>query len=410
VTTADLRSTRRISRHLFPPLFAILLTSIAFFTTPVHRHVRGFDTDGAIYGAMAGSRFFEPSLARQAPYSYRVLTPYLASLLPWATLDSFRALAYVSNVLTLWILFLVLRKFDFSRDLCILGVLLYAGVFWTLKFSFYSPAYIDFQTQLFLLLIIWLTLSERYLVLLPILVLAALQKESLAAYALFVAAHVLRHRRRRGGLSPGLLLISLIALPAATLVLAQRLVPADNSYDALGVPMREISRLADPPSWPVLLQATFSGLGLIPPILIVRYRDCLAFLRTHVEWVVYLTISVFFLFGGEDKARLFLYGLPLLVLLSLQAAQALKASGGSRRFYIWALVAVFLHLLIGSYLTPMGSFDDYLGRMVPEHSAGRYRPFLIRNCAIAVAFLSLTVWLMRGAPGRRANDQSERAQ
>lgn len=56
--------------------------------------------------------------------------------------------------------------------------------------------------------------------------------------------------------------------------------------------------------------------------------------------------------------RHFLYGLPLMVLLSLQVAQALKALGDSRRFVIWALAAISLHLFIGGYLTPMGSFSD----------------------------------------------------
>jgi hypothetical protein len=379
---------------LLPAGFALLLTTVAFLTTHAHTHVRGYDTDGAIYGAMAGSTLFDPAIARQAPYAYRVVTPRLAALLPWATLDNFRVLAFVSNVLSLWILFDILSRLGCSRGLSALGVLLYAGVFWTLRFSFFSPAYVDYQTQLFLLLVIWLSVSERYLALLPLLAIAPLQKESLAAYALFPAVHFMTTRARGITLSSGLLLASFLVLPAAALAGARLFIPVDNSHDVLSVPATEISRLADPGSWLVLLQALFSGLGVLPLILVVRYGDSLAFLKSHPEWMVYLTISAAFLFGGEDRARLFLYGLPLLVLLTVRVVGELRAADNRRRFLAWAFAAVALHLFLGGHFTPVTSFDHYLAAMVPEHSTGQYLPFLARNSVLALVFLALSGWFV----------------
>jgi hypothetical protein len=387
--------TRNVLSYAFPVLAGILVSAV-FITTPVIDHGKGFDSDGRMYGVMAGSNLFPSSMGNSAPWCYRVLTPHLAHLLPWDTLQNFRFLAYVSTLLSLCILFLILRRFRYSSDLSALGVLLYAGVFWTLKFSFYSPAYIDSQTQMFLLLIIYLTITERYIILLPILVLSALQKESLAAYSLFSVLHLLRYHRGRSDIFLGVAVISLIILPLGTVLLVRYLVPAENTTHNALVLFGEISRLLEPHFWVVLWQACFSGLGLLPVVLIVQHGPWFGFLKKHVEWKAYLLISILFLFGGIDKSRLFLYSLPMVILLSMPVLAALAAMGGKRRFLAWALVLVLLHFFMGGYFTPMGEFSDYLAKMVPEHSGGTYLPFLIRNCAVAVGFFVFTLWFAVG--------------
>jgi hypothetical protein len=39
----------------------------------------------------------------------------------------------------------------------------------------------------------------------------------------------------------------------------------------------------------------------------------------------------------------------------------------------------------------MGSFEDYLARMVAEHSGTSYLPYLARNLVLAAGFLILTL-------------------
>jgi hypothetical protein len=345
---------------------------------------------------MAGSNLFPSSMANKAPWCYRVLTPYLAHLLPWDTLQNFRFLAYASTLLSLCILFLIFRRFGFPSDLSALGILLYAGVFWTLKFSFYSPAYIDYQTQMFLLLIIYLTIAERYIILLMVLVLSALQKESLVAYSLFSVLHLLRCRHSRSNLFLGGVVISLIVLPLASVLLVRVLVHAESATNPALTLLNEISRLREAHFWLVLLQALFSGLGLLPVILIVQHGPWLGFLRRRIAWIVYLLISIAFLFGGIDKSRLFLYSLPMVTLLSMHVLSALAAMRGKHRFLAWALVVILLHFFIGGYFTPMGTFSEYLAKMVPEHSGSTYLPFLIRNCAVAVGVFVFTLCLAVG--------------
>ncbi len=387
--------TRRALTYAFPVL-AVILVSAVFITTPVIDHGLGFDSDGRMYGVMAGSHLFPSSMANQAPWCYRVLTPYLAHLLPWDTLQNFRFLAYVSTLLSLCLLFLIFRRVRFSSELSILGVLLYAGVFWTVRFSFYSPAYIDYQTQLFLLLIIYLTITEHYVILLPALVLSALQKESLAAYALFSALHLVRCRRNRSGLLLGVAVISLIVLPLGSVLLVRYLVPAENTMNSTLALLKEISRLREPGFWVILWQACFSGLGLLPVILVIQHGPWIGFLRRHVEWIIYFLISILFLFGGIDKSRLFLYSLPMVILLGMHVLAGLAAMVEGRRFLAWALIMVLLQFFMGGYLTPMGTFSGYLAKMVPEHSGGLFIPFLIRNCLIAVAFFVFTLWFAMG--------------
>jgi len=162
-------------RILFIIIFVVFLVLL---TTPITEKNSGFDSDGQRYAAMAGELSLSPDLALQAPYCYRILTPYLASLLPLDTISNFRVLAFLSNVLSLYILYQILSTIGFEIRSRVLGVLLYSGSFWTLRFSFYSPTYIDYLTQLLLLLIIFFSLNRRYILLVFTLAIGAIQKES----------------------------------------------------------------------------------------------------------------------------------------------------------------------------------------------------------------------------------------
>jgi hypothetical protein len=396
ITAQTCRTMRAVIGKLLPAFLAVALLGLAFLTTPLIEINQGFDADGRMYGAMAGSDQFPASFARQAPWSYRILTPYLASLLPWSTLQNFRVVAYASEALSLLLLSQILRKLGFSTGFCLLGMLFYAGDFWTLKFAAYSPAYVDHQTGTFLLSIVYLTLARQYLALVPVLALAALQKESLAVFALFPAFQLLRERQFRGDARTLSLVAALVAAPLASAVLVRVLVPVDNAYDAGSVVLHELSRWMNPRFWVGIAQATLTGLGVLPVVLLVRYREWLRFLRANPEWTLYLAISLILLFGGTDKSRLYGYALPLVIVLGLHALASLQAAAEPRRFAVWLCAVLLVHAFVGDWLTPMGSYDDYLARMVPEVAGARSIPFVIRNCVIAVGLFALTPWVLLG--------------
>jgi hypothetical protein len=373
-----------------------ILVTLVFFTTPITESNQGFDYDGRIYAVMAGEKLFPPELAYLSPWRYRVLTPFLSSQLPWDVLDNFRALAFGANILSLLVLFLVLQQVGFSSGFAVLGVFLYGGVFWTLKFSFYSPAYIDYLTQLILLLIIHLTLRRSSLLLIFVFILAALQKESLAAFSLFSAVYFLRQKPRLGGAASALYILLLLCVSFGTLFLARFIIDADGMSSLMNVMLWELRRFLEPEFWLIFLQSIFSGLGFIPILLILHYRPWLEFLRQRWEWVIYAAISLPLLFGGNDKSRLFLYFLPLAVILALHSIRALKEFQTEARFRMWITLFLLAHLFIGSYLTPMGSFPEYLNRMVPEHSEGYFLPFLFKNCLLGLGVFIFTIQYMIG--------------
>lgn len=372
-------------------VLALLITAAVFATTPVTTNNAGFDFDGVFYAAMAGSPAVIPALAHVAPWCYRIVTPFLVSRLPWETLTGFRVVAFASDVLSLVTLFLILRRLGFTDDLSFFGVALYAGVFWTVKFSFYSPAYIDPETQLFLLAIIYLTIDARYVALLPVLILAALQKESLAAFSVFSATALFRERGGHLSRSSGLLALTMIVAPLAAIRFVQAVVPASNTYSGAQEILGQLQLAASAGFWPVMVQSMFSGAGLLLVVFIARPGPWLKFLRERYEWFACLAVSIALLFAGRDKSRLFLYMLPVVIVCNLLVAEEVKIRSGVPRALVWMAVLLALHIYIGGYLTPMGSFDDYLARMVPEHSDGRHLPYLARNLALGAGFLVFTL-------------------
>lgn len=395
--------TGKVAKTAVAVVAATMLVAAVFVSTPVTEHYDGFGSDGRRYGAMAGEPSLDPALAEQAPWRYRVLTPYLASRLPFDALSNFQVLAVLANIGSLLLLGLILARLEFSPRLSLIGVLLYAGSFWTLKFSFYSPAYVDSQTQLFLLLAIYLTLSRAYLALPLVFAAGVLQKESLAVFAVFSIVHLWRYDdTRRPWLRAGLTL-TMLGFPLAA-GLAVRSGVSAGEPSVVAVLLRELATVGDPAFWPVLLQATFSGLGLLPVILLLPSRAWTRFLARRWEWIVYAVISIALLLGGHDKSRLLLYALPLVVILSLHTLDDLEPALSRRTAAPLILAVLALHWYVGSYLTPIGPFMAYLERMVPEYSEGAYTPHLLRNLTLAAAVYVTTmaclIWRRRSESAR----------
>jgi hypothetical protein len=374
-------------------VFALIVTAAVFVTTPLTPSNAGYDFDGMFYAAMAGSPRVKPALAHVAPWCYRVATPAVAARMPFDTLTSFRSLAFVANVASLVLLFLIARSLGFAGSLALVGVALYAGVFWTLKFSFYSPAYIDAQTQVLLLAIVYLTVESRFAPLVVVLAVAVLQKESLVAFSLFAVAALLRQRQQSS--NTFVLAAALILAPVAALLTVRALVPAAQSLDTTEETLEQLRQLVTLGFWPIFIQSLFSGMGLLIVVLSIRPASWMSFVRERYEWVVYSIVALALLFGGRDKGRLFLYLLPAVIVCALVVIDNLRATAGARRALIWIAVLLALHAYLGNYLTPMGTFEEYLARLVPEHSEGRYLPYLARDLAVAGAFVMFTLAWVR---------------
>lgn len=386
-------------------LGALLITAAVCATTPLTTSNDGYGFDGAFYAAMAGHPRIKPELAHVGPWAYRVAAPAIVKQLPWDTLTNFRVIAFTCSAAGLWLMLLILSQLGFSQPLCWIGLALYAGVFWAVKFACYTPGYIDAETQLTLLTIIYLTLRGWWMPLIAAMVIGVLVKESLIALVVFSAIAFNRTHagtlRARNGLVAG----ALIVLPLLTLAVVRGLVTTVTEIDT-GAEIREQLRvLATPPYWAVLLHATFSGLGLLAIIAALRPRRWIAFAREHYEWIAYVALGIMLLFGGRDKGRLFLYLLPAVVIAGVFVIEDLQALGRGVPGRLWLGLLLLAHAFIGNYLTPIGSVEQFAARLTPEHSDARHLFYLWQDLGVAAAFLIATWIVMRGAGRPEAVDR-----
>jgi hypothetical protein len=373
----------------------LFLIAAVYLSTPVVDDRDGFGSDGRFYASMAGEGSLDVAFRERAPYCWRILTPALAASLPFSILTNFRVLAFVSNYLSLLVLYALLRSLQFNRCITTAGVMFYAGVFWTTKFSFFSPAYIDYQTQLLLLALLLLMVRDKHGWMIPAMSLAVLQKESLLATVGVVYSYDLLYRKSNWSVRPGALYaVGLFAVPLLMLLSVRAFITPTNDYSAVSVVIGEVRGLLSLDRLTRLGSALFSGLGILPVLVLYGIRPSARYLAVNLHWGVLVLTGVVFLLGGVDKSRLFLYALPAFVVLATHVVSDLTVRKPTWLVTMWLIATLGIHLYIGNYLTPMGSFSEYLARMVPEHAEGTsYTQTLATNLVLSVVWLGST-WLL----------------
>jgi len=382
-------------------LLAIAVTLAVWATTPVTTENGGLDSDAVFYARLVEAPLFSAPPDVPPPYVYRVLTPKIVSLLPGPLVSRFRAVAIVADVATLVILFELFEAFEVEAAGTTFGVLLYAGVFWTLKFSFFSPGYVDHVTALLLAGLVYLTAIRRHALATLVLAVSALHKESLPLFGVFIAADIVATSREKMTPRRRATAVAAIILPVAVVLLMHVVVGVQSMGTVRNV-LREGWRLLHPRFWPVFVQTGFSGLGLIPLVLIIRSRPWKDLLRRRPSLIVFLVIAAACLLGGVDKGRLFQYSLPVLTLMAAVGADALAAEFGLAWFGTWALVFLAAHWYLGNYLSPIGPRPEFLAKLVPEHVYAAplvylSRLYLARDCAVAAVVLLFTLWVIASA-------------
>lgn len=235
---------------------------LAWLTVPRAGRV-GYD--GRFCMAMAAGR--HGLLARAAPFCWRLLTPLLVRVLPLSPLGGFKVVSTASDALNIVLVYLLLRRCGRSTAAALLGVAFFAGAFWTLRWSFSFPAYIDTPTMVFVLAATWSMASERYPLAAAILTVGVAQKESLLALVPMVAVRYWMHTaddpRRRTvfvdivGAAPlsAFLAVRLLVHPAVTVANRWPVLPSDSRSIA--------ARLLVAAHLPLTV---VSGLGLLGPL------------------------------------------------------------------------------------------------------------------------------------------------
>jgi hypothetical protein len=365
-------------------------------TTPVTERNGGFDSDGVFYAAMTGDSRFPPALAATPPWCWRPLTPLVVAALPFATLTGFQVVSTAATAGCLLLFYALLLRLGASRGAALLGLALYAGVFWAVKFSFYSPAYVDASTQLVLLLVLWLVARERYAIVVPVLAVGVLQKESLVALGLVAYAGRAARVGWRSREALGYLTL-VLSLPLLAHLAVRALVPAAAPYSLTQVAGQAWAALR-PSMWPRLVLEVYSGLGVLPLVLLYGWKDAARVAPREPAWLTLVAVGAALLFGGVDKGRLFLYLLPAVVVWIVALVAAIRRRSDERRFGGWLTATLVLHFYLGNYLTPIGAFPQYLARLVPIHSSGSaYASVLASRLVLSVLWLGFTVLILRRA-------------
>lgn len=394
----------------------VLLVAIELATTQTERN-SGWDSDGGRYGAMLEAFRGNGDLSEVPPHwKWRVVTPFLASLLPLAPQTSFKVLGFLSNWASLVLVYYLVRKLGMKEREAVLGVLLYAGVYWAVKHSAYSPAYIDFQTQTILLLALFLILHRAFWTLPLLLVIAVLQKEALISLA--VIAWFAYSRQRGFWRWRSLAYLLALVVPAAVALIAVRWILPSAAVAPVVAPAETSLAVLDPAFWVRFSLAPFSGLGLLTLVLLSAPRTSWRFLRQNPEWLLLVLIGCAMLVGtevyeiftraglssessvsflrflfpryvGNDKARLFLYMLPAIVVVSLHVIRRWSAAQ-DKKVWFWLAATLCLHYYLGHHFTPMGTFEEYLTWLVPMHAA-EVLPQVKRVVAVCALWLVVTI-------------------
>ncbi|MBN8550688.1 MAG: hypothetical protein J0M12_15345 [Deltaproteobacteria bacterium] len=378
-------------------LIAFCITLLVQLTTPVPPDLASCAFDGKFYGAMASSSG-EAWYVYQAPWCWRVLTPWMVSILPLPTLTAFQVLNFVFAWLNVALVGWLAQRICTPKSSALAAMLLYSGVFWSLKFSFYCPCYIDIQTQTFFLIVLCLLEVRRYRIIPWVLALGVLQKESIVLLAPVVAIEqYCAQRDRKKAL---LYLLVLLGFCGVALAAVRGTITPVNQYlSEAAFRQQLVYDLESLLSFrSQILVNLLSGLGLLWLIAIWRGRVLLRFLRGNPQWAAVIVLGILPLFAGTDKGRFFLYMLPAVTIVAVYCLHpVLRAlERRDRVVCFWVAATLLLHFYIGHLLSPAGAPEEVFSRMGQWPALTSVDAYRFIVCA--VAWVILTIWLMRRRP------------
>jgi len=123
-----------------------------------------------------------------APYSFRPLVPFTASLLPFRAMTSINILNTFSVILTVILIWFTLQKLGFPFELRVIGGLLFVISFPTFYYS--TTGHIDATATMLLFAIVFARIYEKDVALIPLMILAALAKETSLILFPFLMLHL----------------------------------------------------------------------------------------------------------------------------------------------------------------------------------------------------------------------------
>jgi hypothetical protein len=307
---------------------------------------RYWDSDE--YFLMAQQFAAGETITAQAPYSYRVLVPWIVGNCCSADIQrGFLTVNLASGIAVALLLTIWQRRFVASAGVRLLIVTAFA-LQWQgpLRFAFYYPAYVDPLFQM--LLMAGLLMGERLidrpsradgLAYTGVVMLGMLTREVMLVLPLSAVAGGLLDRRNTR--APRVWW-SVVALAAgiATFLLAHAVVDPRPGYGFIDAVFRQ---LATKPVYSLLL-VWFLAFGPMVALVAYDYRAMAAFLRGRADLAAFLVLSVVLAYiGGTDTERLIFWAMPVVYVLIAQSLE--------RHWLLLSGTAASVLLLIGQLLS-----------------------------------------------------------
>ena len=278
----------------------------------------------------------QPLDLRIAPFSWRLIGPLIAGILPFSISTSFRVIAFLALWLTAVAMFVLLRRLGHRDVLAAVGMLLFLSLWWVTGYPLYNFWLPDVLVYLSVLVLAIAVVDRRPVLFAVVLVVCVLAKEQvLIAAPLWYG---LSTRRLLDGRRLGEMVM--VALPAFVLLVAVRIVlPAGNTDSAyiaqLGLTLNVYDHLPpDPqvlfqkfgtlrlPTYGVLAQEwTLNAFGVLPLLGLATMRRSAV---TVARWAPFLALVYAQPLLASNTTRLIALAFPVTVIVAVDGLAAIQ--------------------------------------------------------------------------------------
>jgi len=322
-------SDEEFRHHLFAFLFCIIGTLILPFVI-LHQFGRFAPTDDPSWGGdhlyyFAMSQYsvgasalvpIENKYLPYAPFSYRVLTPLLASLLPIDKHFAFLAITLIAFILTSFVFYLYLRQREYSHTLGLLGVGLFLTLYPAAGFVVLDNYLPEPLTFLAILLAFFAIEQRKDWLFLTIVSIGVLNKETV----LFLLPVYYVFTIRRGGRLNWARALVIGILPVSIWLLPRIFIHPTNDYSYLDELLAQLQvRLGNGPGGLRHQVAQYAFLTWGPLLFLVLSlpQRSIHWLMKEEHLALWVALAYLQTLVASDIPRLLVYAFPVVIPLAL---------------------------------------------------------------------------------------------
>lgn len=269
--------------------------------------------DAGFYRAMSRELISDNPNTTTAPYSYRVLSPWLLHYIPLETETAFAIYNTILCAISAYLLFFLLIDTGGDNLEAGLGVFFFLSSWVNARFSIFYPIHID-GTYYFILILAFLSLiRKRDSLFFIALLLGSLTRE----YFLSLIPVYYFYRKEKGCLLDRAILwktVKLSIIPVLIFFLLRILIPRSNqdfNYLEHGLYFSKMFFIYGRR----ILHSYLNIYGVVIFILLLHLPSLISFLRKNLYLTIYLLLSVFFLMiGGSDRCRINFISFPAILI------------------------------------------------------------------------------------------------